>query len=65
MANAPRDGYTVYVDIYYTKNNDTFVPEYKVIKAKNIVPTPETSNVIGASDTPMIQMFIVVMLLNN
>ena len=52
VANAPRDGYTVYVDIYYTKNNDTFVPEYKVIKAKNIVPTPETSNVIGANDTP-------------
>lgn len=36
VANQNRNGYTAYVDIYYTKNNDTFVPQYKVIKAKNI-----------------------------
>lgn len=41
--------YNAYIDIYYTKNNDTFVPEYKVIKAKNIA----SENIIVPDNFPI------------
>ena len=41
--------YNAYVDIYYTKNNDTFVPKYKVIKVKNVA----SENVIVPDNFPI------------